>query len=62
MMSRYPGDPLMARDFTVVYQDGNGTRREMYVKATSMCHATLTARELLPQCVEITRTYHDPNW
>lgn len=52
----------MVKDFTVVYQDGNGTRREMYVKATSLCHATLTARELLPQCVEITRTYHDPNW
>jgi hypothetical protein len=50
------------KDFTVVYQDGNGTRREMYLKAYSNSHATITAMELLPRCVEIVRTYHDPNW
>lgn len=50
------------RDFTVIYQDGNGTRRELYLKATSISHATITAMELLPRCVEIVRTYHDPNW
>lgn len=50
------------RDFTVVYQDGNGIRREMYLKATSCSQATLAAQELLPKCVEIIRAYHDPNW
>lgn len=49
-------------DYTIVYQDCNGARREMYVKATSCCQATLAALELLPKCVEIVRTYHDPNW
>lgn len=52
----------LLKDFTVVYQDCNGTRREMYLKATSCCQATLAAQELLPQCVEIVRAYHDPNW
>lgn len=52
----------MIKDFTVIYQDGNGVRREMYLKATSSCHATMTARELLPPCVEIVRVYHDPSW
>ena len=50
------------RDFTVVYEDCNGIRREFYVKSTSMCQATLAARELLPACVEIVRSYHDPSW
>jgi hypothetical protein len=50
------------RDFTVVYEDGNGIRRELYLKSTSCCQATLTARELLPVSCEIKRTYHDPNW
>ena len=50
------------KDFTVIYQDGNGTRREFYLKATSCAHATVSAMELLPRCVEIVRTYHDPNW
>ena len=49
-------------DYTVIYEDGNGTRREFYLKATSVAHATMTARELLPACVEIVRAYHDPNW
>lgn len=53
-------DPL--RDFTVIYEDCNGIRREMYLKATSPCSATLAARELLPECCDIVRTYHDPNW
>ena len=52
----------MIKDFTVVYQDGNGTRREFYVKSTSISMATLAARELLPTCVEIVRCYHDPSW
>lgn len=50
------------KDFTVIYQDCNGIRREFYLKAESCAHATITAMELLPQCVEIVRTYHDPNW
>jgi hypothetical protein len=50
------------KDFTVIYQDCNGIKREFYVKADSICHATLSARELLPQCVDIVRVYHDPNW
>jgi len=50
------------KDFTVIYQDCNGTRREFYLKATSNAHATISAMELLPSCVEIVRTYHDPSW
>jgi len=50
------------RDFTVIYEDANGMRREMYLKASSACHATLSARELLPSFCEVVRTYHDPNW
>jgi len=56
------GDESMARDFTVVYQDGMGMRRELYLKAYSCAHATISAMELLPPCVDIVRTYHDPNW
>lgn len=52
----------MTKDFTVVYEDCNGSRREFYVKSNSITMATLTARELLPQCVEIIRVYHDPSW
>jgi len=48
--------------YTVIYTDGNGQRREYYLKAKSLCNATLTARELLPQSCEITRVYHDPDW
>jgi len=52
----------LLKDFTVIYQDCNGTRREMYLKAASCCQATLATRELLPECVDIVRTYHDPSW
>jgi len=53
---------MIISDYTVIYQDCNGTRREMYVKAESICKATLAAQELLPSCVEIVRCYHDPSW
>ena len=62
MIGEFNGDPSMIKDFTVIYQDGNGMRRELYLKATSCAHATISAMELLPSCVEIVRTYHDPNW
>ena len=52
----------MIRDFTVVYQDGMGMQREFHLKAYSCAHATISAMELLPPCVDIVRTYHDPNW
>ena len=52
----------MLKDFTVIYQDGNGPRRELYLKAFSCAHATISATELLPKCVDIVRTYHDPHW
>ena len=47
--------------YTVVYEC-NGTRREFYTMARSISHAVMSARELLPQCAEIVRSYHDPNW
>lgn len=52
----------MVKDFTVIYEDCNGNRREFYVKSNSIAMATLAALELLPKCVEITRVYHDPSW
>jgi len=52
----------MISDYTVIYESNGGTRREFYVKATSIAHATISARELLPQCVEIVRVFHNPNW
>ena len=52
----------MISDYTVIYQDGAGHRREFYLKARSIAHATITARELLPPCAEIVRAYHDPSW
>jgi len=61
MMEKSTGAKPM-KDFTVIYQDCNGIRREMYLKATSNAHATISAMELLPSCVEIVRTYHDPSW
>ena len=49
-------------DYTVIYRCGSGIRREHYLKAKSMSHATLSAQELLPNTCEIIRIYHDPNW
>lgn len=51
----------MSSDYTVIY-NCNGTRREFYLLASSIAHATVSARELLPASAEIVRTYHDPNW
>jgi hypothetical protein len=53
---------VIIKDFTVIYQDRNGIRREFYLKAASACDATMVACELLPQDVEIVRCYHDPSW
>ncbi|WGL30454.1 hypothetical protein SCRES1_gp26 [Synechococcus phage S-CRES1] len=52
----------MISDYTVIYRCNDGTRREFYALAKSIAHATVSARELLPQTCEIIRTYHDPNW
>ena len=49
-------------DYTIIYRCGSGIRREQYLKAKSIAHATLSARELLPESCEIVRAYHDPNW
>lgn len=57
-----PQPMTLIRDYTVIYTDGNGQRREYYLKAKSPCSATLAARELLPQSCEITRVYHNPDW
>ena len=48
-------------NYTVVYECG-GNRREFYTMARSISHAVISVRELLPECCEIVRTYHDPNW
>ena len=48
-------------NYTVVYEC-NGTRREFYTMARSISHAVISVRDLLPECCEIVRTYHDPNW
>lgn len=50
------------RNYTVIYTDGNGHRREWYLLASSPAHATIQARELLPESCEVTRVYHDPDW
>lgn len=52
----------MISDYTVIYKDGAGHRRNYYLKAHSIAHATVSARELLPSCTDIIRTYHDPSW
>lgn len=49
-------------DYTVIYRDCNGSRCEFYLAAKSLADATMSATELLPDCVEIVRVYHDPNW
>lgn len=52
----------MISNYTVIYEDGAGHRREFYLKAKSIAHATVAARELLPDCVTIVRAYHNPSW
>lgn len=52
----------MLSDYTVIYRTGDGTRREYYLLANSISHATLSAAELLPRSCKIIRTYHDPSW
>ena len=54
-----PGKPASQGSFTPMYNKQTG---KSYLKATSNAHATITAMELLPSCVEIVRTYHDPSW
>lgn len=56
------GDPSMIRDFTVIYQDSSKAQHKLHLKAYSCAHAVISAMELLPSCVDIVRTYHDPNW
>lgn len=52
---------LLASDnYTVIYTDGNGKRREQYVRAKSAAHATILARETLPKSCDITRVYLNP--
>ena len=53
---------MTVSDYTIIYHCNSGIRREFYLKAKSIAHATITARELLPKSCEIIRTYHDPSW
>jgi hypothetical protein len=53
---------MIISDYTVIYHCNEGTRREYYLKAKSIAHATVSARELIPSSCEIVRTYHDPSW
>lgn len=53
---------MIVSDYTVIYRCNGGIRREFYSKAHSIAHATISARELLPQDCEIVRVYHDPSW
>jgi hypothetical protein len=53
---------MISRPFTVIYEDCNGIRRELYLMAQSVAWAAINARELLPSCVNIVRCYHDPSW
>lgn len=50
------------RNYTVIYSDSNGCRKEWRLLANSPAKAMLTARELLPESCEITRVFHDPEW
>ena len=50
------------KDFTIIYKDCNGIRREFYLVSRSLSRAVMSASELLPQCVEIVRAYHDASW
>ena len=61
-LSNRPKPVNVPRNYTVIYTDGNGCRREWYLLAFSPANATMTARELLPSLCEITRVYHDPDW
>jgi hypothetical protein len=45
--------------YTVIYLDGNGIKREVYVAAPTTVKATLQAREVLPDSCEIVRVYLD---
>ena len=45
--------------YTVIYLDGNGIKREVYVSAPTTVKATLQAREVLPDSCEIVRVYLD---
>jgi hypothetical protein len=53
---------MIISNYTVLYTCNGGTRREYYLKAKSMAHATISARELLPSSCEIVRVYADPSW
>jgi len=48
-----------ASTYTVIYLDGNGIKREVYVAAPTIVKATLQAREVLPDSCEIIRVYLD---
>ena len=52
----------MPSDYTVIYKCNEGIRREIYLLATSLASAQMTARELIPPSCEIVRVYNDPSW
>ena len=54
--------PAMTSDYTVIYTCNLGTRRELYLKAKDLKHATLSAYELVPPSCVVKRVYHDPSW
>ena len=53
---------MIISDYTIIYRCNGGIRREYYLKAKSIAHATISAREVLPESCEIVRAYHDPSW
>lgn len=53
---------MILSDYTAIYECNSGTRRELYLKAKSMSHATLSAQELIPTSCELKRVYRDPSW
>jgi hypothetical protein len=54
--------PIVPREYTVVYASPSGIRRELYLMATSLSAAAATAMELVPPGSDVIRVYLDPNW
>ena len=53
---------MILHNYTAIYECNGGTQRNLYLKAKSNSHATLSAQELIPTCCELKRVYRDPSW
>ena len=53
---------MIISDYTAIYECNGGVRRELYLKAKSMSHATSSAQELIPASCTLKKVYHDPSW